>query len=266
VTRTDTTDRGGDAWVKALEAKTAAHYNSHPYDYAYSTDPAVIRDYQYPPLREFIDKYVTRGLRVAEIGCGPGRATSYLVLTGADIVAVDISQRSIDLARARCPQATFVTASNLSLPLDSGGFDVVISDGVLHCTPDPRTGFAEDARITRAGGIFYLAVYNPDGYYRFMYQEVGSVFRRIEKNIFGKVFLFLTAVPAYWVLHLIKSRGKRTWNGAVNLFYDYFITPHASFHSHAEVCEWARQENLDLVNYDSSRGNVHAFIFKKPAS
>jgi SAM-dependent methyltransferase len=44
--------------------------------------------------------------------------------------------------------------------LRRGAFDVVISSGVLHHTPDPRASFAAVARLARPGGIVVVGLYN----------------------------------------------------------------------------------------------------------
>ena len=75
--------------------------------------------------------------------------------------------------------------------------------------------------------------------------------------------IFGTMLPLYYGVHLLKTRGKRTWHGAKNFFYDYIITPRASFHRREEIEAWGRAAGLDLVTYEPNVGNVHAFVFRK---
>jgi ubiquinone/menaquinone biosynthesis C-methylase UbiE len=246
-----------------LEKDTTAHYDAYPFDFITPSTPDGVRAFQSESFRQFIDHNIRAGFRVAEIGCGPGRATLFLVQTKAEVVAVDISEQSIRIARARCPQAAFARASNLALPLPDNAFDVVISDGVLHVTPDPRAAFAENVRIARAGGLLYVGVYKRRRYYYYLYNYVGAPIRLMEKTALGRAIIFSTAIPLYWGVHLVKSQGRRTWKGAVNLFYDYFITPRATFHGYEEVIGWGRDEHIELVRYEPTPGNVHVFIFRK---
>ena len=247
----------------ALQAKTAAHYDAHPLEFLTPEDEASIRDQQPPPFRSFVDAHVERGARVAEIGCGPGRGTLFLVRQKADVVAVDISYRSLLLARRRAPSAKFVLSTNLALPFEDDYFDAVVSDGVIHHTPNARAAFAENVRITRPQGWLYLGVYNTQGHYHYLYTLLGRPIRWMEKRALSRALMFASIVPLYWLVHLMKSRGKRTWQGAVHFFYDYFITPRASFHSYEEVCSWASEQGMRLVEYDPTLGNVHVFIFRK---
>jgi ubiquinone/menaquinone biosynthesis C-methylase UbiE len=180
-----------------------------------------------------------------------------------EIAAVDVSRGSLRLARARAPAAMFVEASNLTLPFRDGCFDLVVSDGVIHHTPDPRVSFAENVRIAKRGGLIYLAVYKRHRHYYYVYRFLGPCFRRLERSSLGRALLFMSCVPLYWLVHVVKSRGRRTWAGAVNFFYDYIITPNATFHTREEICRWAQEEGLRILEYDANCGNVHVFTFVK---
>jgi SAM-dependent methyltransferase len=248
---------------KELQSRTAAHYDAYPFDFLRPVDEDAIEEWQTPPLRRFIGRHAVDGARIAEIGCGPGRTTLYLLRRGFMVLALDISRRSLELARRRAPGALFVCATNLSLPLPDNGFDMVISDGVIHHTPCPRQAFAENVRILRFGGVFFVGVYNRHGHYYYIYTFIGPIIRRFEKSKLGRCLIFTTILPIYWIVHLIKSSGRRTWRGAVNFFYDYIITPSASFHSYEEICDWGKEDGLQLIEYDSGRGNVHVFTFRK---
>src|SRR4051812_26307799 len=50
---------------------------------------------------------IRSGMRVLELGCGNGVLTQKLVARGADVTAVDRSQRMLVRARRRAPAATF---------------------------------------------------------------------------------------------------------------------------------------------------------------
>jgi len=254
---------GGDAASKALQARTAAHYDAHPLDFLTPDDEARIEDWQPRPFRRFAERFLRTDDRIAEIGCGPGRATLYLVRRRFAVVAVDLSLGSLQLARRRAPEASYAVATNLRLPLRNEAFDAVISDGVIHHTPDPPHAFAEDVRILKPGGHFYLALYNRRGHYRFLYTYVGAPIRWLDERDWGRALIRASLLPIYYAVHLIKSRGKRTWRGAEHFFYDYFMTPRASFHSREEVEAWGRAGGMSLVDYDPDVGNVHAFVFRK---
>lgn len=249
-----------------LQARTAAHYEGHPFDFLTAEDEQVIEAFQPAPFRRFIRAFARPGAAVAEIGCGPGRGTMFMAQEGLQVTAVDISANSIALARRRAPEARFVRATNLALPLWSGAFEIVVSDGVIHHTPDPRTSFSELVRLMRPGARLYLGVYNRDRYYYWLYTYLGPPVRWLERSKLGRVLVYGVVFSPYYLAHLVKSRGKRTLAGASNFFYDYIITPRASFHSRAEITAWGAAEGLTLLDYDKSLGNVHVFFFEKPAA
>lgn len=248
---------------EALQRRTAAHYDAYPFDFMTPEDEASIMAMQPPSFRRFIETYAKPGQRVGEIGCGPGRGTLYLVGCGLAVTALDLSGKSIALARGRAPAAHFVQGTNLDLPFADASFDLVVSDGVVHHTPDPLRAFAENTRVLKPGGLGYLGVYNRRRYYYYVYTYLGPVVRMLERSTLGRVLVYMTLFPVYYAIHFIKSRGKRTLRGARNFFYDYIITPRASFHTRDEVEGWARTHQMDIIAYDPKQGNVHSFILRK---
>jgi ubiquinone/menaquinone biosynthesis C-methylase UbiE len=246
-----------------LQQHTRDHYNDFPFDFMTAEDEKNIESLQPAAFLRFVNKYLKFGMRVAEIGCGPGRGTLFMVRRGIDLLAVDISFGSLRLARRRVPQGEFVLASNLNLPLPDASFDAVVSDGVIHHTPDAYRSFCENSRILRPGGVMYVGVYRRKRYYYYLYTYLGCPIRWLEKRSWGETLIHLTLLPVYFAVHFVKSRGKRTWRGVKNFFYDYIITPQATFHTREEIAEWGLNSGLELIEYDEHVGNVHAFLFRK---
>jgi len=137
---------------RLVTKKTKAHYEEFPFDFLTVEDEQNIESLQPVPFLHFADTYLKPGAKVAEVGCGPGRGTLFMMRRGIDLFAVDISMGSLRLARRRAPECSFTLASNLSLPFPDNAFDAVVSDGVIHHTPDAYRAFSENARILRAGG------------------------------------------------------------------------------------------------------------------
>jgi ubiquinone/menaquinone biosynthesis C-methylase UbiE len=249
-----------------LQAQTRAHYEEFPFDFLTAEDEQNIENLQPAPFLRFANAYLTPGMKVAEIGCGPGRATLFMARRDVDLVAVDISPGTLRVARRRAPGVSFVQASNMQLPLKDGLFDAVVSDGVIHHTPDAYLSFSENARILKQGGRMYVGVYRRRRYYYYVYTYLGRPIRWLEQRAWGKAMIHATLLPVYYAVHLVKSRGKRTWYGSKNFFYDYFITPQATFHTREEIVEWGRNNRLELLEYYENVGNVHAFLFRKSFS
>jgi SAM-dependent methyltransferase len=67
------------------------------------------------------------GMRVLDVGCGPGRHARALAASGVEVVGIDISARFIDLAREGAPPgASFVRGDARQIEWD-GEFDAAIS-------------------------------------------------------------------------------------------------------------------------------------------
>jgi len=100
------------------------------------------------------------GSRVLEVGCGVGAQTVHLVGSspGAHLTAVDISDDSLALARARvaahAPGAgvEFRRADLLDLPFPDASFDHLFVCFVLEHLPDPRLALSSLRRVLRPGG------------------------------------------------------------------------------------------------------------------
>jgi ubiquinone/menaquinone biosynthesis C-methylase UbiE len=97
------------------------------------------------------------GARVLELGCGAGDLTAQLVDRGAEVTAVDLSERMIELGAARIrafrPAATvrWLAATIEATGLDESAFDVVVGRWILHHADVRRAG-DEIHRVLRPGG------------------------------------------------------------------------------------------------------------------
>jgi len=135
---------------------------------------------------------------------------------------------------------------------------------VIHHTEDPRGAFAENLRVLKPGGRMYLGVYKPFGRYPLLYKFPGSLIRRGLLYDWCRPLVVAFAQVPYFLVHFIRSRGKRTWAGSINLFYDYFVTPRVVFLSRQVIEEWCADQTARIVHYSENQGqNVHSFLLEK---
>jgi SAM-dependent methyltransferase len=108
---------------------------------------------------------VRLGLRVLDVGCGPGALTAELVARlGAEAVtAVDPSGSFVAAARARHPGVDVRQASAEALPFPDATFDVALAQLVVHFMADPVAGLREMARVTRRCGVVAACVWDFGG-------------------------------------------------------------------------------------------------------
>jgi SAM-dependent methyltransferase len=121
----------------------------------------VFRDYVEGPKAEDLALAAVRDAaprRVLEVGCGPGDfAVRVRDELGADIVALDLSPRMVELARARGLDAR--VGDTQELPLADGTFDCAVANWVLHHAADLDRAAAELARVLRPGGRLVAATF-----------------------------------------------------------------------------------------------------------
>ncbi|TML62562.1 MAG: class I SAM-dependent methyltransferase [Actinobacteria bacterium] len=99
--------------------------------------------------------------RVLEVGCGPGELAARIQDDlGAEVVAVDISPRMVELARGRGVDAR--VGDVLDLPFAAAEFDCAVAAWMLYHVPDPDRALAELARVLRAGGCLVAVTNAPD--------------------------------------------------------------------------------------------------------
>src|SRR4051812_3725952 len=108
---------------------------------------------------------VAAGMRVLDVGSGPGALTGELVARlGADAVtAVDPAEGFVAAARDRFPDVAVSRAAAEALPFADDGFDAALAQLVVHFMADPVAGLREMARVTRAGGIVAACVWDYAG-------------------------------------------------------------------------------------------------------
>jgi len=237
-------------------------YDQHPFDWAPSTGSSDMDSVVARPLADFVNSLDHNSL-VLDIGCGPGRVLGFLARQGFRCIGLDRSRASVCIAMDRCERPG-VVADNVNLPFADGTADVIISDGVIHHTEDPLASFAENCRVLKPGGQMYLAVYKPSGRYPLFYKYPGALIRHGLQRAWARPLILVFAQIPYFLIHFMRSKGERTWTGALNLFYDYFVTPRVAFLPRRIVELWSREHQVRLVRYDENPGlNVHSFVFQR---
>jgi SAM-dependent methyltransferase len=96
------------------------------------------------------------GMRVAELGCGTGYVSAWLVRAGARPVGIDPTASQLRIARAMQDETglrfPLIRAAGEYVPLAGESVDLVISEYGAAIWADPHLWIAEAARILRPGG------------------------------------------------------------------------------------------------------------------
>jgi SAM-dependent methyltransferase len=98
-------------------------------------------------------------VRVADVGCGPGRAAAFMAERGLDVVGVDVSQAMLAVARNAHPHISFEEGQLNGLPIETGALAGAVCWYSIIYTPPDRLAeaFGELARVLIPGGYVLLA-------------------------------------------------------------------------------------------------------------
>ena len=108
---------------------------------------------------------ITAGMRVLDVGCGPGGLTAELAArTGAsNVAAVDPAPQFAAACRERNPGADVRVGAAEDVPWPDDTFDATLSSLVVAFMRDPDRGLGEMARVTRPGGIVAACMWDIAG-------------------------------------------------------------------------------------------------------
>ncbi|MGC8710166.1 MAG: class I SAM-dependent methyltransferase, partial [Candidatus Micrarchaeia archaeon] len=103
-----------------------------------------------------------RDKRVLCIGCGTGNECSFMKKKGAkEVIGTDISRSMVDIARKLHKNIEFYVMSAAKLDFESGKFDLVYADLVLHYLKDMGPAMKEAYRVLKPGGRFIFSNTHP---------------------------------------------------------------------------------------------------------
>lgn len=203
--------------------------------------------------------------RYLSAGCGTGDNIIFWAeqLRGhdsAEIVALDFSATSLDIAKRRIAQrgltnVKFVHASILDLPkLGLGTFDVIESTGVLHHLADPNAGLAALRDVLNPDGIMFTMVYALYGRYPvYMVQELMKRMNVSALPATEQVELcrgFLNDVPKnHWLLSNYEYFLGDIQDASGAGIYDLFLHSTDRAYSVPQIYEWLDGAGLNLVQF-----------------
>ncbi|MFM2052005.1 MAG: bifunctional 2-polyprenyl-6-hydroxyphenol methylase/3-demethylubiquinol 3-O-methyltransferase UbiG [Pseudomonadota bacterium] len=153
------------------------------------------------------------GRRVVDVGCGGGILSEAMARKGAQVLGVDLAERSLKVAQLHAMEAGIAGVTYREVAAETlaeeqpGQFDVVTCMEMVEHVPDPGSIVAACAKLVRPGGWVFLSTLNRN----------------------PRSFLF-AIVGAEYVLNML-PRGTHE--------YAKFIRP-------SELASWCRQCGLTL--------------------
>lgn len=111
---------------------------------------------------EFLQPYLRPGLRLLDLGCGPGQVSLHLaqVIAPGEMYGIDMEPTQVEMSRRLAAKvgasnARFEVADVAALPFEDGFFDVVNCCDVLAYIPDTSAALSEVWRVLKPGGVVH---------------------------------------------------------------------------------------------------------------
>lgn len=195
---------------EARAAEVEAFYTKSPFPgYAPADDASSILDRsRRSAFLRSLDGAIGPEARVVDCGCGTAQLAAFLALSGPrrTVFGVDGCKMSLTHAedfrsRTGTDNLQLVRADLFDLPLETESFQVVISRGVVHHTPDPDGAIASVARAVAPGGILVLGFYETWG-------RLFHCTRRTLSKLVGREIEFLDPILRR---RDIDAEKKRIW-------------------------------------------------------
>lgn len=124
---------------------------------------------EYLTTMRYIEKYLTPGAKILEIGAGTGRYSIALADKGYDVTAVELVPHNIEIMKKKVKPEHSIriyegNACDLSF-IDSDTYDIVLLLGPMYhlfSDEDKHRALFEAVRVARKGGVIYSAYCNND--------------------------------------------------------------------------------------------------------
>jgi SAM-dependent methyltransferase len=167
-----------DAFATIPLTRVQSYWNARPCNIRHSPKPLGSKEYfdEVEARKYLVESHIPgfaeftrwRGKKVLEIGCGIGTDTINFARHGAQVTAVDLTEKSLDVARQRARifgvenSIRFIQANaeELSSYVPAEPYDLIYSFGVIHHTPHPERVIEQIRQYVKPGSSVRIMVYN----------------------------------------------------------------------------------------------------------
>lgn len=98
--------------------------------------------------------------KVLDVGAGTGRISLELFSLGAQVTALDVSDKILEVLKRKNKKIATVVGEAEDLPFENDSFDLVVAAFLIVHLKDPARFFDEVYRVLKSGGIFLVTNIN----------------------------------------------------------------------------------------------------------
>ncbi len=151
-------------------------------------EPEEYRKQLFYPL---LEKYLEKGKKYVDAGCGLGGWMAFLRLRGYDIVGVESSARAVALAKKMNPELPIQQGDIRQLPVSDNSLEGYIAIGSWEYAEDATDAVArEAARVLKSGGTLFLEVPYSNPLRRWTYLPLKSLQLFVRQQLMGQKATF----------------------------------------------------------------------------
>lgn len=149
--------------MNSLEVKIKNYYND------YDEDNRLIKDnshsIEFITTTKYLDKYVSKGDKVLEVGAATGRYSFYFAENGCDVTALELSEKHVDIMKNKLTNTSLNMEAVQGNALDLSRFEDASYDSILCLGPIYHLTKEEDRiecikqclRVLKPGGLIAVA-------------------------------------------------------------------------------------------------------------
>ena len=186
-----------------------------------------------------------KDLKVLDAGCGTGEKSVYLASLGAEVVGVDINPGQLEHAKKLAEKynlnVEFRKEDLLDLKLNRK-FDLIMSTGVLHHTPNAKRGFDNLAPLLSKRGRIIIGLYN--WYARMKYRII-------------RYFLHKRYSSPEEIMDFVLKSPLNT--ASYPTLYDRYAVPFESYHTLEELASWFKEHKIKPLSVYPEGDLKHTF-------
>lgn len=195
-----------------------------------------------------------------DAGCGNGMLTERISEKGCAIFGIDFSTSVFQAEERRnSPTCCFVQGDLQHLPFRDNHLDIVVSNGVIHHTPNTEFTFKQISKKIKNEGKFYI----------WLYSQKGSTLWKIKRLFFDFLRIIISRMPdfiqkfAVGVMTLLiftgyKLAGKKLDKQTLHVdMYDSITPRWRHYHTPEEISRWYFENGfgpISLTHWDNRYG------------